>query len=70
MMALQLGALRDALLSAGTPPDKADKAAEEVASHEGFRMTAVNRMTRFGFAAGFAAGGVVGALLVRLFGGQ
>lgn len=34
MMALQLGALRDALLSAGTPADKADKAAEEVASYE------------------------------------
>jgi hypothetical protein len=33
-MALQLGALRDALLSAGTPADKADKAAEEVASYE------------------------------------
>lgn len=33
-MALQLGALRDALLSAGAPPDKADKAAEEVASYD------------------------------------
>lgn len=33
-MALQLGALRDALLSAGVPADKADKAAEEVASYE------------------------------------
>jgi hypothetical protein len=33
-MALQLGALRDALLSAGVPPDKADKAAEEVAGYE------------------------------------
>jgi hypothetical protein len=36
-MALQLGALRDALLSAGTP---ADKAAEEVASYEN-RLSAV-----------------------------
>jgi hypothetical protein len=30
-VALQLGALRDALLSAGVPKDKADAAAEEVA---------------------------------------
>ncbi|HME85636.1 MAG TPA: hypothetical protein VKG91_14080 [Roseiarcus sp.] len=33
-MALQLGALRDALLAAGAPPEKADKAAEEVAAYE------------------------------------
>lgn len=33
-MALQLGALRDALIDAGATPDKADKAAEEVASYE------------------------------------
>jgi len=33
-MALQLGALRDALLAAGTPPEKASAAAEEVASYE------------------------------------
>ena len=33
-MALQLGALRDALLSAGAPHDKADKASEEVAGYE------------------------------------
>lgn len=33
-MALQLGALRDALLNAGTSPEKADKAAEEVAGYE------------------------------------
>lgn len=33
-MALQLGALREALLDAGASPDKADKAAEEVASYE------------------------------------
>ena len=30
-MALQLSALRDALLSAGAPPNEANKAAEEVA---------------------------------------
>ncbi len=32
-MALQLGALRDALLDAGAKPDKADKAAEELAGY-------------------------------------
>ena len=33
-MALQLGALRDALLDAGAKPDLATKAAEEAASYE------------------------------------
>ena len=33
-MALQLGALRDALLNAGASPEKADKAAAEAASYE------------------------------------
>ena len=33
-MALQLGALRDALLEAGASPEKATKAAEELASYE------------------------------------
>jgi hypothetical protein len=33
-MALQLGALRDALLDAGAKPDKADKAAEEAAGYD------------------------------------
>lgn len=33
-MTLQLGALRDALLSAGAATDKADKAAEEMAGYE------------------------------------
>lgn len=33
-MALQLGAIRDALISAGAPVDKADKAAEELAGYE------------------------------------
>jgi hypothetical protein len=34
-MALQLGALRDALIEAGATPGKADKAAEELAGYEG-----------------------------------
>jgi hypothetical protein len=33
-MALQLGALRDALLSAGADPQKADEAAAELASYD------------------------------------
>ena len=33
-MALQLGALREALLSAGADPEKADRAAEELAGYE------------------------------------
>jgi hypothetical protein len=33
-MALQLGALRDALIDAGATPHKADKAAEELAGYE------------------------------------
>ncbi len=33
-MALQLGALRDALIDAGAKPEKADRAAEELASYD------------------------------------
>ena len=33
-MALQLGALREALIEAGASPEKANNAAEEVASYE------------------------------------
>lgn len=33
-MALQLGALRDALIEAGATQEKADKAAEELAGYE------------------------------------
>ena len=33
-MAMQLGALRTALLEAGATPDKADKASEEAAGYE------------------------------------
>ncbi len=34
IVALQLGALRDALIDAGASPPKADKAAEELAGYE------------------------------------
>jgi hypothetical protein len=33
-MALQLGALREALIEAGASPEKADKASEELAGYE------------------------------------
>jgi hypothetical protein len=33
-MALQLGALREALLDAGASPEKADKASEELAGYD------------------------------------
>jgi len=36
-MALQLGATREAFLAAGTPPDKAAAAAEELAAFEGLQ---------------------------------
>jgi antibiotic biosynthesis monooxygenase (ABM) superfamily enzyme len=42
MMALQLGALRDALIEAGASADKADKAAEELAGYED-RFTGVEQ---------------------------
>jgi hypothetical protein len=40
-MALQVGALRDALLEAGATPAKADKAAEELAGYEN-RLTSID----------------------------
>jgi hypothetical protein len=39
-MALQLGALRDALIDAGATKEKADKAAEELAGYES-RLTGI-----------------------------
>jgi hypothetical protein len=41
-MALQLGALREALIDAGASPEKANKAAEEVASHFAWRARIAN----------------------------
>jgi hypothetical protein len=45
-VALQLGALRTALLDAGASPDKADDAAEEVAAYENRLASIDNRMDR------------------------
>lgn len=44
-MALQLGALRNALLEAGASPDKADKAAEEIAGYENRLASIETRLT-------------------------
>jgi hypothetical protein len=49
-MALQLGALRNALLEAGASPDTADKASEEVAGYER-EFTAIRIQMDRGFAA-------------------
>ena len=52
-MALQLGALRDALLDAGANPAKADKAAEEVAAYENRMATVESRLTLLTWMVGF-----------------
>lgn len=44
-MALQLGALREALISGGVSPDLASKAAEEVATYEGRLASTDARLT-------------------------
>jgi capsule polysaccharide export protein KpsE/RkpR len=51
IMALQLGALRDALIDAGAKADKADKAAEEVAGYEN-RLTKLTTMVQIMIAIG------------------
>ena len=44
-MALQLGALRDALIDAGAKTEKADKAAEELAGYENRLASIDTRLT-------------------------
>ena len=44
-MALQLGALRDALIGAGASPEKAANVAEEVASYENRLASVENKLT-------------------------
>lgn len=65
-MALQLGALRDALIEAGASTDKAAKAAEELAGYEReFADIKTDlRVLKWSQAATFAA---VLAVLLRLF---
>ena len=52
-MALQLGALREALIDAGASPDKASKAAEEIAAYD----SDIRLLT-------WMVGGVYGVLIV------
>lgn len=65
-MALQLGALREALIEAGASPEKADRAAEEVATYErdmaDFRSDL--RILKWGQSVTLAA---VVAILLRVF---
>ena len=65
-MALQLGALRDALIEAGATADKANKAAEELAGyeHEFAEIKGDLRVLKWAQAANFAA---VVAVLLKLF---
>lgn len=51
-MALQLGALRDALIDAGAKPEKADKAAEELAGYESRLASIDTRMSVLTWMAG------------------
>ena len=74
-MALQLGALREALLAAGAPPDKADKAAEEVAFYENRLAGIENKLTALAgrvdlltWMVGFNLLAISLALLWRVFG--
>lgn len=65
-MALQLGALRDALMEAGASSEKANKAAEELAGYERefADIKADLRVLKWSQAATFAA---VLAVLLKLF---
>lgn len=64
-MALQLGALRDALIEAGAKPETVEAAAEELGyRHEFADVRADLRVLKRGQAANFA---VSVAVLVRLF---
>ena len=52
-MALQLGALRDALIDAGAQTAKADKAAEELAGYENRLASIDTRLTLLTWMVGF-----------------
>ena len=67
-MALQLGALREALIDAGAKPDKADKAAEEMAGYENRLSNIDVRLTLLTWMVGFnlvLTVGVLGRLLIH-----
>jgi hypothetical protein len=52
-MALQLGALRDALLNAGATAEKADRAAEELAGYESRLASIDGRLSLLTWMVGF-----------------
>jgi hypothetical protein len=67
-MALQLGALRDALIEAGATVEKADRAAEELAGYEGRLASIDTRLTLLTWMVGglYAVGAGGLWLLVRV----
>jgi hypothetical protein len=69
-MALQLGALREALIEAGASPDKADKASEEVADYEGRLASLETKVAVLTFMVGTNLALTVGVLwlIVRVAG--
>ncbi len=67
-MALQLGALRDALIDAGAQPDKAAKAAEELAGYDNRLAAMDTRLSVLTWMAGtnlVLTAGVLWRLLAR-----
>jgi hypothetical protein len=65
-MALQLGALRDALIDAGASPEKAKAAAEELAGYERDLADIKSDLRVLKWGQGVTAAGVL-AILLRLF---
>lgn len=65
-MALQLGALRNALIDAGASQDKADKAAEELAGYENRLSSIETRLTLLTWMVG-ALYPVIIAIFFRVF---
>jgi hypothetical protein len=65
-MALQLGALRDALLDAGAAPAKAAAASEEVAAYENRLASIDTRLTLLTWMVGFVIA-IVLAIATKLF---
>ena len=65
-MALQLGALRNALIDAGASQDKADKAAEELAGYENRLASIETRLTLLTWMVG-ALYPIIIAIFFRVF---
>jgi hypothetical protein len=61
-MALQLGALREALIDAGASPEKADKASEELAGYENRLASMDTRLTLLTWMVGFNLALTIGVL--------